>query len=134
MRPSPLGLRYFHAVLTATRSVLIPECSNTLLSAARAICAYLDLPGSDRDRSAAHQTPALARPACTPAAISTALAANADNDTLCRYDADLDAGCWHGRVVALALSPWPRVSLTQGAGFSRTISAFSAVANTVHPT
>ncbi len=33
----------------------------------------------------------LARPACTPAAIRTVLAANADPDVLRRYDADLDA-------------------------------------------
>ena len=33
----------------------------------------------------------LPRPACTPAAIRTVLAANADADTLGRYDADLDA-------------------------------------------
>jgi hypothetical protein len=33
----------------------------------------------------------LPRPACTPAAIRTVLAANADEDTLGRYDADLDA-------------------------------------------
>ena len=33
----------------------------------------------------------LPRPACTPAAIRTVLAANADPDTLRRYDADLDA-------------------------------------------
>src|SRR6266567_3823832 len=33
----------------------------------------------------------LPRPGCTPAAIRTALAANADADTLLRYDADLDA-------------------------------------------
>ena len=33
----------------------------------------------------------LARPACTPAAIRTVLAVNADPDVLRRYDADLDA-------------------------------------------
>lgn len=31
------------------------------------------------------------RPACTPAAVRNVLAANADADTLRRYDADLDA-------------------------------------------
>ena len=36
------------------------------------------------------ERPALPRPACTPAAIRTVLAANADPDTLRRYDADLD--------------------------------------------
>jgi hypothetical protein len=39
----------------------------------------------------AGQHGALARLACTPAAIRTVLAANADPDTLRRYDADLDA-------------------------------------------
>ena len=37
------------------------------------------------------QPPALPRRACSPAAIRTVLAANADADTLGRYDADLDA-------------------------------------------
>jgi hypothetical protein len=41
--------------------------------------------------SDAGQHGALARLACTPAAIRTVLAANADPDTLRRYDADLDA-------------------------------------------
>ena len=36
------------------------------------------------------ERPALPRPACTPAAIRAMLAANADADTLRRYDADLD--------------------------------------------
>jgi len=39
----------------------------------------------------AGQHGALARLACTPAAIRTVLAANADSDTLRHYDADLDA-------------------------------------------
>ncbi len=40
----------------------------------------------------------LARPACTPAAIRTVLAANADPDTLRRYDADLDAAFEQART------------------------------------
>jgi Family of unknown function (DUF6247) len=39
----------------------------------------------------AGQRGALARLPCTPAAIRTVLAANADQDTLRRYDADLDS-------------------------------------------
>lgn len=38
----------------------------------------------------ASQPTALARPACTPAAIRTVLATNAGPDVLRRYDADLD--------------------------------------------
>ena len=44
------------------------------------------------------QPPALPRPACTPAAIRTILAANADPDTLRRYDADLDAAFEQART------------------------------------
>jgi hypothetical protein len=40
----------------------------------------------------------LPRPACTPAAIRTVLAANADHDTLRRYDADLDAAFEQART------------------------------------
>gem|GEM_PF-4539246 len=47
--------------------------------------------------------------------------------------AQRERGCWHGRVVAFAWSQCPGVFLTQALGFSRTISAFSAVANTVQP-
>jgi len=47
--------------------------------------------------------------------------------------AQRERGCWHGGVVAFAWSPWPGVSLTQALGSSRTISAFSAVANAVQP-
>jgi hypothetical protein len=39
----------------------------------------------------ARQPQALPRPACTPTAIRAVLAANADSDTLQRYDEDLDA-------------------------------------------
>ena len=50
--------------------------------------------------TAAHpgEQPALPRPACTPAAIRTVLAANADPDTLRRYDADLDAAFEQART------------------------------------
>jgi Family of unknown function (DUF6247) len=41
----------------------------------------------------------LERPACTPAAIRTVLAANADSDTLRRYDADLDAAFEQARAT-----------------------------------
>ena len=43
--------------------------------------------------------PGLPRPACTPAAIRTVLAANADPDTLRRYDADLDAAFEQARTL-----------------------------------
>ena len=49
------------------------------------------------------------------------------------FSVQRERGCWHGRVVAFAWSPWPGVSLTQALGFSRTISAFKAVANAVQP-
>lgn len=39
----------------------------------------------------ARQAQALARPACTPAAIRAVLAANADAGVLQRYDSDLDS-------------------------------------------
>jgi hypothetical protein len=39
----------------------------------------------------ARQPQVLPRPACTPTAIRAVLAANADGDTLQRYDEDLDA-------------------------------------------
>lgn len=39
----------------------------------------------------ARQSQVLPRPACTPTAIRAVLAANADGDTLQRYDEDLDA-------------------------------------------
>ena len=39
----------------------------------------------------ARQPQVLPRPACTPTAIRAVLAANADSDTLQRYDEDLDA-------------------------------------------
>ena len=50
--------------------------------------------------TAAHpgEQPALPRPASTPAAIRTVLAANADPDTLRRYDADLDAAFEQART------------------------------------
>ena len=44
------------------------------------------------------QPPALPPPACTPAAIRTVLAANADPATLRRYDADLDAAFEQSRT------------------------------------
>jgi len=44
------------------------------------------------------EPPAMARPSCTPAAIRTVLAANADPGTLRRYDADLDAAFEQARV------------------------------------
>jgi hypothetical protein len=44
------------------------------------------------------EPPRLPRPACTPAAIRTVLAANADPDTLGRYDADLDAAFEQSRT------------------------------------
>lgn len=44
------------------------------------------------------EPPRLPRPACTPAAIRTVLAANADADTLRRYDADLDAAFEQART------------------------------------
>ena len=44
------------------------------------------------------QPPALPRPACTPAAIRAVLAANADADTLRRYDADLDTAFEQSRT------------------------------------
>jgi hypothetical protein len=43
---------------------------------------------------------ALARRACTPAAVRTVLAANADADRLRRYDADLDAAFGQARTGA----------------------------------
>lgn len=46
----------------------------------------------------AGQPAALARPACTPAAIRAVLAANADLDTLQRYDTDLDAAFERARI------------------------------------
>ncbi len=46
--------------------------------------------GGDRDRAAPWRSSA-ATPRVRPAAIRTVLAANADPDTLWRYDADLDA-------------------------------------------
>ncbi|HEX9033610.1 MAG TPA: DUF6247 family protein [Streptosporangiaceae bacterium] len=46
----------------------------------------------------------LPRPACTPAAIRTVLAANADADTLRRYDTDLDAAFEQARASG-ELSP-----------------------------
>jgi len=50
--------------------------------------------------TAAHSAapPALPRPACTPAAIRAVLAANADPDTLRRYDADLDTAFEQARA------------------------------------
>jgi len=45
------------------------------------------------------QSRALPRPACTPAAIRAVLAANADPDTLRRYDADLDAAFEQSRTA-----------------------------------
>jgi hypothetical protein len=50
-----------------------------------------------------------------------------------RHVAPLRRPAQHGRVVAFAWSLWAGVSLTQALGFSRTISAFSAVANSVQP-
>jgi hypothetical protein len=44
------------------------------------------------------EQPALARPACTPAAIRAVLAAHADARTLARYDADLDAAYEQARA------------------------------------
>jgi len=52
------------------------------------------------------EPPAPARPACTPAAIRTVLAASADPDTLRRYDADLDAAFEQARTGG-DLSPLP---------------------------
>ena len=46
------------------------------------------------------EPPALPRPACAPAAIRAVLAANADADTLRRYDADLDAAFEQAPPVA----------------------------------
>ena len=46
----------------------------------------------------ARQPQVLPRPACTPAAIRAVLAANADDDVLTRYDADLDAAFERARV------------------------------------
>jgi Family of unknown function (DUF6247) len=45
----------------------------------------------------ARQPQVLPRPACTPTAIRTVLAANADGGTLQRYDEDLDAAYEHAR-------------------------------------
>jgi hypothetical protein len=46
----------------------------------------------------ARQPQVLPRPACTPAAIRAVLAANADDEVLRRYDADLDAAFERARV------------------------------------
>jgi hypothetical protein len=46
----------------------------------------------------ARQPKVLPRPACTPAAIRAVLAANADDEVLERYDADLDAAFERARV------------------------------------
>jgi Family of unknown function (DUF6247) len=46
----------------------------------------------------ARQSQVLPRPACTPAAIRAMLAANADDEVLQRYDADLDAAFERARA------------------------------------
>jgi len=46
----------------------------------------------------ARQSQVLPRPACTPAAIRAVLAANADDEVLQRYDADLDAAFERARA------------------------------------
>jgi len=46
----------------------------------------------------ARQAQVLPRPACTPAAIRAVLAANADDEVLQRYDADLDAAFERARA------------------------------------